>query len=302
MHFVVTLLEKDFLHGAVVLYNSLKRNEFNGFFVIGYRERDALPASACIAFDQHSENVVWTELDTPLHFTNFKPQFMQQVLESYPECTTITYLDPDVVMNCPFHWIASWADGGPAVCGDVNWRMPSNHPTRRLWLARTGLKLHHQLDLYFNGGFVSVKRNDLAFLNLWKDIMIRWGAADTRLDTQGDISQWRNEGGRWLPFMAVDQDALNIAAMCWEGSITTLGPEVMGFAGFGELPHAVGNGKPWKRSYLLHALQGKPPRYVDKVFWRYADRPLGLYSAPRRLWIRFSLVLASLIGRFYASR
>lgn len=298
MHIVVTLVERDFLYGACILYNSLIRNGFDGLFVIGFRHPGKLPASARITFKQHPEKVVWSELDTPLHFTNFKPHFMQQVLETYPACTTITYLDPDIVVNCPYHWIASWAEGGPAVCGDVNWRMPANHPTRRQWLQHTGLQAHHQLGLYFNGGFVSVRREDQAFLGRWKDLIERWGNSDNPLDGKGDIGAWRN-GGRWLPFMAPDQDALNIAVMCWEGSITTLEPEVMGFAGFGELPHAVGSNKPWRRNYLLEALRGIPPRYVDRVFWSNASHPLQPYKKWYLSYKRLTIAFASLFSRFY---
>lgn len=298
MHCIVTLVERDFLYGACVLYNSLLQNGFRGLYVIGYRQSELLPASARNAFKQYSGNVAWIELDTPLHFTNFKPHFMQQVIESYPECTTITYLDPDIVVNCPFHWINSWSEGGPAICGDVNWWMPANHPTRHQWLARTGLKVRHQLDLYFNGGFLSLRRDDRAFLDLWRDLIECWGSSDNPVDGKGDIGAWR-KGGRWLPFMSPDQDTLNVAAMCWEGSITTLGPDVMGFAGFGELPHAIGSDKPWHRNYLLKALQGVPPRYVDKVFWNYASHPLQAYKKWFLAYKKMTLVFSSLSSRIY---
>jgi hypothetical protein len=301
MHFVVTLAERDFLKGAAVLYNSLVRNSFDGVYVIGFRDRPLVSRSSFDSLANVGNQVRLIELETPLHFTNFKPHFMRQVLESYPECTTITYLDPDIVLNCPFQWIGSWAEGGPAVCGDVNWWMPSNHPTRRQWILRTGCKVHHKLELYFNGGFLSVKREDLAFLDLWKELIDHWGNSDNPLDGKGEISAWR-KGGRWLPFMTPDQDALNIAVMCWQDSITTLGPEVMGFAGFGELPHAVGSKKPWQRNYLLEALRGTPPRYVDKVFWTYADGPLMPFSRLTLAITKMMLNITTAISRFYRRR
>jgi len=298
MHYVVTLAERHYFIGAAVLYNSLVRNGFDGVYVIGFRNLAAGSRDVFESLPSAAMQIKLIELDTPLHLTNFKPHFMQQVLADFPECTTITYVDPDIVLNAPFHWIDSWAESGPAVCADVNWWMPANHPTRRQWLQRTGLPVNHQLDHYLNGGFVSVRREQRPFLDLWKEILMRWGAADTTLNTQGDIGQWR-DGGRWLPFMAVDQDALNIAVMCWEGSITTLGPDVMGFAGFGELPHALGSNKPWQRNYLLEALRATPPRYVDKVFWAYADSPLMPFSKPVLEFKKLMLITASAICRFY---
>jgi|688.fasta_scaffold08670_14 hypothetical protein len=298
MHCIVTLVEGNFLFGACVLYNSLLRNGFSGLFVIGCRHPDLLPISARQALTSQAEKIDWMELDTPLHFTNFKPHFMQKVLDRYPQCTAITYLDPDIVVNAPFHWIGRWANGGPAVCADVNWWLPANHPIRQDWLAITKLNPQHRLDLYFNGGFVSILREHRLFLDNWRAIIEQWGDSDNPLDASGDIGAWR-KGGRWFPFLTPDQDALNVVVMCWQGSITTLGPDVMGFAGFGELPHAIGSDKPWSRNYLSKALQGIPPRYVDKVFWSYADSPLRPYGNWTVKLKRWSVLLASLLTRIY---
>lgn len=298
MHYIVTLVERDFLYGASALYNSLIANSFSGIFVIGFRELATLPASAKQALEINTVNIEWHKLETKLHFANYKPQFMQQVLDLHADCTKITYIDPDIVLSCPFQWIDSWADGGPAVCGDVNWWMPATHPTRRQWLATTGLIPYHKLDLYFNSGFVSVRRDHRAFLDLWTELIERWGNSDNPLDGKGDIGSWR-KGGRWLSFMSPNQDTLNIALMCWKGTITTLGPDVMGFSGFGVLPHAVGSGKPWRKNYILEALKGIPPRQVDKVFWRHASKPVNPYHGVFVFFRRLSISIASIISRVY---
>jgi hypothetical protein len=143
-----------------------------------------------------------------------------------------------------------------------------------------------------------VLREDVGFLDLWQDLIDRYASADNPLDAQGDIKVWRKKG-RWFPFMTPDQDALNLALMLWQGNITTLGPDVMAFAAFGELPHAIGSNKPWRRRYLLEALQAKSPRYVDKLYWHYADKPLHAVSLLQIRLKRIGLRLASLIGRFY---
>ena len=301
MHCVVTLAERNYFYGACVLYNSLIRNGFSGQFVIGYRDRHLLPQQPLAAMQRESGKIHLVELSTTTHFTNYKPAFMRQVLASYPELTAITYIDPDVVVDAPCSWILSWCEGGPAVCADVNWWMPRQHPTRRQWLETTGLKMSHSLDFYFNGGFLSILRSDCGFLDLWQKLIQENEDSNCPLDVQGEIGTWRKDG-RSNPFMAIDQDALNIALMHWQGSITALGPDAMGFDGIPILAHALGDGKPWARSYMRGSFLGIPPRMVDKLYWKYADHPLQSHSN-RAIHIKsLSLKLASLVGRFYRRR
>jgi len=137
-----------------------------------------------------------------------------------------------------------------------------------------------------------------ALLQLWQDLIEHWGGSDNPLDGRGDIGQWR-QGGRWLPFMTPDQDTLNITVMVWPGSITTLGPDVMGFASLGEIPHAIGTNKPWRRNYISKALRAKPPRYADNVFWSYADKPAEAFARQHITAKRLRLRIASMINRVY---
>jgi len=298
MHYIVTLVEGDFLSGACVLFNSLIHNGFDGCFVIGYRDLSECPHESLRSLKQADRNVKWIMLDTSLHFTNYKPQFMKLVLDTCKDCASISYLDPDIIANCPFSWFSAWCEGGPAVCADVNWWMPSQHPTRREWISITGLSVHHHLDLYFNGGFLSLRRQDYGFLDLWQQIIEQHGDADNPLDSKGDIGIWR-QGGRWFPFFAPDQDALNVALMAWDGPITALGPDVMGFAGPALLPHAVGGAKPWRVNYLRRAMLGQPPRLVDKLYWDHANYPLQSTAKLTYYFQNISLKIASFMARFY---
>lgn len=301
MHCVVTLAERNYFYGACVLYNSLIRNGFDGRFVVGYRDRHLLPQQPLAAMEREAGRIHLVELNTRTHFTNYKPVFMRQVLASFTDCTAITYIDPDIVVNALCPWILSWCEGGPAACADVNWWMPAQHPTRREWLKITGLITSHNLDLYFNGGFLSILRSHSGFLDLWQKLIEDNEDIDCPLNVQGEIGSWRKDG-RSNPFMAIDQDALNLALMHWQGPITTLGPDVMGFNGYPILPHAVGDGKPWARSYIRGSFLGKPPRVVDKLYWKYADRPLLSCGKRSAKWKSLTLKLASLIGRFYRRR
>lgn len=297
MNIVVTLAERDYLFGASALYNSLVVNGFDGIFVIGYRGLESLPYLPLQSLIEHPDKVKLIELNTPIHFTNYKPAFMSIVLRDNPDCDSITYVDPDILINGPIDWILSWCTGGPAVCADVNWWMPPSHPTRRQWVYSTGIDVVHDLHLYFNGGFLSILNSDRSFLDLWQQFIDN-PDCELPLDVKGEIHQWRREG-RASPFMTPDQDALNIALMAWPGSITTLGPDAMGFAGGSLIPHAVGTPKPWQKHFLSHALQGKPPREVDKLYWKYANIVVQSHSSLLIFLKGFSLKCASILGRIY---
>lgn len=306
MHAVITLVEGDFLKGAAALYNSLVANQFDGVFLVGNRGRDALPKTVLDSMESvpgHCPRIEFIRVDTQWHFTNYKPAFIRKIFEDYPEFDAITYLDPDIVVCGPWAWLASWCGHGPAVAGDVNWRIGPNHPTRHDWhalLRRINLEPNHCPETYINGGMVSVQRNDLPFVLLWERLIEEYGAADNPLDGIGDITAWR-QGGRWNPMHTPDQDALNLAAIAWEHSLCVLGPDAMGFAPGGPplLAHAVGPNKPWQRHHLSEAIRGRPPRFVDKAYHERLIEPIALYKKARHRRCALALKLSALIGRFY---
>jgi hypothetical protein len=306
MHAVVTLVERDFLYGAAGLYNSLVANQFEGVFVVGVRGRDNLPVSLLESMEAIREGlpeIEFVSVETPWHFTNYKPNFIQHVFETYPKLEAITYLDPDMVVCAPWSWLASWCRSGPAFAGDVNWRIGPNHPTRHEWramLQKANLEPNNCPESYINGGMVSVRREDLSFVALWQRLIEEFGGSNNPLDGIGDITAWRR-GGRWNPMHTPDQDALNLAAIAWSGSFCMVGPDAMGFALGGPplLAHAVGPDKPWQRSHLREALGGKPPRFVDKAFLEHAISPISIYSGASYRRRITTLKAAGLIGRFY---
>lgn len=298
MHVVATLVERDFIYGACALLNSLQANGFRGKFVIGCRDKITMPVGALRALEKSGSDFDWMLLDTPMHFANYKPWFMQSLFKKHSEAHKVTYIDPDVVCLCPFSWLDTWCETGPAVCADVNWMMPHNHPTRHAWLQGAGLSPKSNLDIYYNSGFVSVQRGDAGFLALWADILAGVGGKDNSLEGKGDTADWR-KGGRWLPFWSTDQDALNLALMQWDGQITTFGADAMGFTTTGLLPHALGSDKPWRKKYLRNALAGQPPTQADKAFWKHVSSPVRPFSEIRILFTRVAISISAAIGRFY---
>jgi hypothetical protein len=308
MHSIITLVERDFLYGASILYNSLVRNGFDGLFIVGVRDVAKLPVDLYGRFDKYARgtrSVELVEVATDEHFTNYKPHFMQDVLAARPAVSKITYIDPDIVCACPWRWMDCWCENGPAMCGDVNWWMPRDHPTRWEWkkyLAKEGLTTGKHLDLYFNGGLVSLLRRDESFLKRWMAFTQIAVTAQGGIPTTGDIGAWR-QGGREGTFHTPDQDALNITAMSWEGGISTFGPDAMGFApGVILLPHAVGPGKPWQRNYLTDALRGRPPRLVDRAFWNNALGPVPVASPASVRAKKLAIALGAALGRVYRRR
>jgi hypothetical protein len=306
MHAVVTLVEGDFLRGAAALYNSLVANQFDGTFIVGVRGRDALPQAILASMESLTKDfprVEFVRVETVWHFTNYKPAFIQKIFNDYSELDAITYLDPDILVCGPWGWLGSWCRHGPALAGDVNWRIGPNHPTRHDWhalLRRSNLEPHHSPETYINGGLVSVQRNDVPFVALWQRLIEDHGATDNPLDGVGDITAWR-QGGRWNPMHTPDQDALNLAAMAWAGPLCVLGPDAMGFAAGGPplLAHAVGPNKPWARRHLREALRGCPPRFVDKAYHAHAVTPILIGGKGSHRWRSLTLKMAALIGRFY---
>jgi hypothetical protein len=112
--------------------------------------------------------------------------------------------------------------------------------------------------------------------------------------------------GKFMPsdrthaFFASDQDALNIAAMCSRCPISEIGPEGMDLTyGGWTMSHAVGSPKPWKKNFILSALKGNPPSLTDRAYWLYVEGPVRCYQAITVKLKRISILLASLIGRFY---
>lgn len=296
-----------------MLFNSLVAHGFEGVFVAGCRSLEDVPLRERAAVEEFRDKVFlpvsarweWITVETPWHFTNYKPQFMQQVLEAYPDCSSIVYLDPDIVVCAPWHWIEASTKYGPVMAADVNFWLPHMHPTRHQWtcmIEQAGHRCSHSFDLYFNGGLLGIQRHDRAFLDLWIQINNEFGASTNPLDAKGDIGDWMR-GGRWDAMTGNDQDSLNMAAMAWPNPLSTFGPDLMGFSGgWIGLPHAIGSAKPWRRRYLREAIAGNPPRQADREFWAHAALPISVYTQFQIIRQQLAIKIASFLGRFYRRR
>jgi hypothetical protein len=311
---VCTLFEHHYHFGAAALVNSLCRGGYRGKIYAGFR--GALPPWAASRARATSDGqwemrvtqdvqLVFVALETPAHFTNYKPEFLLR-LEALAggESEAVIYCDPDLVLNGKWSYVDEWLTCGIALCEDVNSPLGNNHPRRVGWrrfFEAAGIQLQFQGPEYANGGFVGVQWKHRGFLLTWKDFIARVAEALGGTDVVGISGGRRLKGTYGFAdcFRQPDQDALNAALEAHpEIPASFLGQAAMGFqAGHALLPHALGSSKPWQRQFLWEALRGRPPRAVDKAFWREVDGPLKPFTPGQIFWRRFELSVASALGR-----
>jgi hypothetical protein len=301
---ICTLFEGHYHYGVGALANSLYKHGFRGTVYAGYRGK--LPpwvvGGRAIEGDtvfRAAENLIlrFIPLTTKIHLTNYKPDFMLDVWNKLcPQAGSLFYFDPDITVKCRWTFLEKWVEAGVALCADVNASMPSNHPIRHAWkqfYLPHGIKFYREPDLYFNGGFVGLRRENIEFLKCWLRLQELMAPAVGGLQNIG-------VHGPTFEFCKTDQDALNATAMASESPISPMGQDGMDFQPGGYvMSHAAGGIKPWKKVFLLSALKAIKPSIADKAFWNNSASPIQIFpdSVIRR---RQAMIrLASLIGRFY---
>jgi hypothetical protein len=305
---ICTLFEGDYHFGLAAFVNSLAHAGFAGTVWVGYRgelppwlgqlKRVDTPGAEYLMAEPI--RLVFVPLETALHLTNYKPQFMLDLFSGLArDCDYIWYFDPDIFIRCKWTFFADWQNHGIALCQEItNNMLPENSPLRHKWMrigARIGLGDSRPLNHYFNGGMVGVSAEHMSFLHIWRRLV------DESRAEGCDLEVFR-VGDREMSFYGSDQDALNIAAMYTEYPLTTMGPEAMGFVPGGfTMFHAVGQ-KPWRGSFLLRALKAMPPSDADKFFLTQVSSPICAYSSCRLMAKRLACAIAAFVGRFYRRR
>ncbi|OAM91346.1 hypothetical protein OH491_22650 [Termitidicoccus mucosus] len=304
---VCTLFEGDYHIGAGALANSLHASGFRGVLWAGWR--GALPPWAAAARDDASAPgarrldvadgfaVVFIPVAPDAHLTYHKADFLDRVFNRLaPSADAAIYLDPDIVIKCPWTVFPAWLDDGLALVEDVNASMPARHPLRLAWtrlLAGRGLSPRRQLDRYYNAGFIGLPRARIGFLDTWRSTI------GVVRDVNGALATLKNGDASAL-FHSADQDALNLALMLDDVPLNAAGPEAMDFAvGGHHLSHAVGTPKPWQARFVRRALDGYPPSTAAKSFHQHVSRPLEIIPPAALRRRRRSLAVAALIARFY---
>jgi hypothetical protein len=311
---ICTLFEGDYHYGLGALVNSLFAQGYRGTIWAGYRGKLppwATPASEGDGFTEfqiHDGCVLrFVRLETTAHLTNFKPEFMLDVLDRLDlRCDALFYIDPDIVMCERWRLFEEWISCGVAVCEDVGSPYPLHHPRRIGWrrcFEKFGFVLRPRESCYANGGCVGVTRENREFLSMWKRLQdAMWtiiGGAEFAGIPGGQAIGDR--GGFFDCFEKTDQDALNAAIEAApEISVSFLGRHAMGFeSGKAFLPHSVGALKPWRNRLIANALRGYGCPLADRHFWRFVESPIRLYSTGLVRWRRIQLLIAGAVGRFY---
>jgi hypothetical protein len=303
---VCTLFEGDYHQGVGVLTNSLYAHGFRGVVWAGYR--GALPPWVSGAREQGgytefspAEGITlrFVELPVKIHLTNFKPDFVLMLWQKYcPEAQAIFYFDPDITVMGSWTFFATWVDAGVAMCADVNPSMPANHPIRFAWkkfYQAYGITFRRELDIYFNGGFFGLKRDQIEFLHCWQRLQELMAQ---EIGGMGNV----NVRDRTFMFNKTDQDAMNVAAMACEPSVSPMGQDGMDFqygGGGYVMSHAAGGSKPWNKAFLKDLfLHGSRPSRTDRLFFKHVKSPIVVFSSASLGCKLFTLLSASFLGRF----
>jgi len=303
---VCTLFEGDYHYGVGVLANSLYNHGFRGVVWAGYR--GTLPPWAkplksdqgYQEFSLASDCVIrFIELNTSKCFTNYKPDFMLQLWESYcPEVEALFYFDPDIVNKSCWDFYEQWVSRGITLCEDAYDYMPVNHPNRLAWkelAERYGYVCDRETDRYYNAGFIGVRQNQKSILSLWQKLLETFESAGYI-----NLSDFNLSLGRY-PYFQSDQCVLNLALMLTSEPLSTVSRMGMDFGGasVGIMSHASGAQiKPWRKQLIFKALEGVPPTMTDKAYWLHTQTPIQLYSPAQYSQKKIALRSAAAIGRF----
>ncbi|MBU1360829.1 MAG: hypothetical protein KJ901_18995 [Gammaproteobacteria bacterium] len=299
-----TLFEGHYHFGVAGLANSLAAAGYEGTLWIGHR--GPLPdwIRTHPRFDGETTlqvtpalKLCTIALDPPVSLNYCKADLIREILEERePDAEACAYVDPDIVVTCPWPQMAEWftADG-LALVEESDGDLPADAPKRRQWadyFAPRGLVPLEARHRYFNSGFVAVPRSQLAFVKTWARVCGIVAAECGRAPRQ------RKAGVPGSLFHSTDEDALNFALMLCAVRVDAHGPEAMGFAPNGRhLSHAVGAHKPWQGRHLRRALRGTPPFAANTWYFRFVGGPLTPFARHVVLRRRASLALAGLIGR-----
>lgn len=308
MAVICTLFEGNYHFGLAALVNSLCAHGFCGVVYAGYKgplppwTDGKIEGNGVGSIHHVSEgcSIHFIPLDTPLHLNNFKPQFMLRLMnELCPEEDAFFYFDPDIVVRAQWSFFEQWVSHGIALCEDINHYLPRYHPIRLAWKRYAndhGFTVKQELEKFFNGGFIGLRREDQEFLVAWKKLF------EVRAAEGVDLSRFDLSGFEY-PYLYLDQDLMNLALMLVDSPVTAVGPDGMDFQPGGYvMSHSAGATKSWRKHFVLEALRGTAPSRTDKEYLQHTQSPIRIYTGPQLAARRIGVTVGAAIGRFYRRR
>jgi len=317
---ICTLFEGHYHYGVAALSNSLYKQGFRGTVYVGYRgdlpswalkgkkEAVGIWEGAITLSPVEGIQLVFLSLSTTYSLTNYKPDFMLELWEGPAKnADAFFYFDPDIVIDDSWSCFEQWVNCGVAVCEDVNSPLQEFHPRRvgwRKYFSKYDISLNFKNQTYVNGGFVGLLKKDILFLTTWITLQEKMGIAIGGLENSifsklvYNSTIFKTEG--FQIFDKSDQDALNATIEVYNGSISFLGKEGMGFIpGKATMLHALGSDKPWNVKLILKAFKGRIPRFVDEYYWKHTDMPIIAHTKGEIWRKKIAIKISKFIGRFY---
>lgn len=317
---ICTVFEGHYHYGVAALSNSLYKEGFRGTIYVGYRgtlpdwimngKREPIGKwnDAIILTPIKGIQIVFLKLTTHYSLTNYKPDFMLELWEGpAKDAEALFYFDPDIVVNDSWPCFEQWVHCGVAVCEDVNSPLQEFHPRRQSWriyFKKYDFELKFVNQIYVNGGFVGLLKKDISFLSLWIKLQESMSDAIGGLKNSIFSNQVHKttiakmDGFQY--FDKSDQDALNATIEAYNGRISYLGKDGMGFElGNAMMFHALGSLKPWKTNHFSRFFNGRTPRKVDVAYWKSTSYPILAHSKWEIRKKQIVIKICKLIGRFY---
>ena len=298
---VVCLYDGDYHYGVAALANSLAKSGFKGFINTAYR--GSLPPwveqlkgiNTQTYYVNDSIIIHFEKVNTGMHLAYFKPYFIKQTFENFPQVNKIFYFDVDIVVSAPWSFFSNWVDDHICLCLDNSYDyVHHNHPWRKDWkrLAKVDIPFCNPTTAYVNSGFIGIKRKSLPLINKWIQLTENFKdlGGDLKIIDQNGKSSYKG-----------DQDLLNAAiTVCPEIELSLIGKEGMGFTQPAYLmSHAISKVKPWKKNYLKYLIEkGHKPSYSEKDFFNYCKYPIRLFPSFTFFLKKANLILATFFGRY----
>lgn len=307
---VITLFEGVYHIGLAGLINSLVKFNYKGNIWIGYRgdlppwinqfEHNKIEDYLKVYItDEVQANFIF--LNTDIHFTNYKPYFLSIIKDlCAKDIQGLFYFDPDIIINQKWDFFENWISYGVAICEDPSMSFSISHPIRKRreeFISNYGYEINNSPSAYFNAGFIGVHFSDFALIMIWIELFELF-TKEKLIDIQ---PSWNI--GRYMAtdiFSRVeDQDILNMAVQLYDGKLSVLGPDGMGFSyGFISMFHFTGQPKPWTRKNVYElTFRGKKPSYGQKMFMNYLRYPIRIYPEWKITLKKIDLFMANVLSR-----